>query len=195
MNKKYVFLFKENNTDDRDCVRYIELKGLIDNHVCIDGKFNVHGPCYSMSLKEEVGYENITTILSEDEYKMLCNPDKNYDYSKIINKLLSEENEQLFEKVQEEEKEWLMEEYNLDEDDIEAIFDEYYLDYRDRAVVSYVYDNSSDLGYNEAWEMGYIKKDDYISVRYFDYEKFGEDLLEEEQYLELSDGRVVCLCY
>ena len=30
---------------------------------------------------------------------------------------------------------------------------------------------------------------------YFDYEKFGEDLLEDENYFELSDGRVVTLNY
>ena len=195
MNNKYIFLFKEKDTDDRDCVRYIELKDLIENHTCIDGKFNVHGACYSMSLKEKIDYEYVTTILSEEEYKMLCNPDKNYDYSEIIKKLVSEENEQLFAKVQEEEKEWLMENYNLEEEDVESIFNEYYLDYRDRAVVACVFDSVSDFGYDEAYSLGYIKDNDPITTRYFDYEKFGEDLLEEEQYLELDNGRVVCLCY
>ena len=32
--------------------------------------------------------------------------------------------------------------------------------------------------------------------RYFDYDKFGEDLVnEDENYLELDDGRVVSLNY
>ena len=76
-----------------------------------------------------------------------------------------------------------------------SCFDEYYLDYRDRGIVGCVFDNTSDLGYEEAWQLGYIKNGDTIAERYFDYEKFGEDLLEDENYFELSDGRVVTLNY
>lgn len=191
---KYIFLFKENETDDRDCVRYVELKNLKENHLCIDGKFNVHGACYSMSLKEsDADYENITTILTEEEYKMLCNPN-GVDLTGIIEKLESEENEELFQKVIEEEKEYLMDEYGFDEDDVEQIFNEYYLDYRDRGIVGCVFKDAYDLGYEEAYSFGYVGNDTVVE-RYFDFEKFGEDLLEEEQYIELNDGRVVYLNY
>ena len=193
--REYTFLFKENGTDDRDCVRYVDLEDLKNNHVCIDGKFNVHGACYSKSLKEEdADYENITTILTEEEYKMLCNP-KGKDFTSIIAKLESKENENLFNEIIEEEKEYLMYEYNLDEDDIDRIFGNYGLDYRDRAVVGYVYDNTYDLGYNEAWSLGYVNNNDSIVERYFDFESFGEDLADEEYYCELVDGRVVSLMY
>ena len=193
--REYIFLFKENGTDDRDCVRYIDLENLKENHTCINRKFNVCGACYSMSLKEEdADYENITTILTKEEYKMLCNPDGR-DLTNIIEKLESKENQELFEQVIEEEKEYLMDEYNLDEDDIETIFDNYYLDYKDRAVVSCVYQDAYDLGYEEAWSMGYVNSDDSIMGRYFDFEAFGNDLVNDEGYCQLADGRCVILNY
>ena len=194
--RNYTFLFKENGTDDRDCVRYVNLEDLKKNDVRIDGRFNVHGACYSMSLKEEdTDYENITTILTEEEYKMLCNP-QGKDFTSIVAKLESEENKELFERVIEEEKEYLMDEYNLDEDDIDTIFDNYGLDYRDRAVVCAVYDDTYDLGYETAWSLGYVNNDDSIMSRYFDFEKFGEDLVnDDEYYCQLADGRCVYLCY
>lgn len=191
---KYTFLFKENGTNDRDCVRYVELKALKENHLCIDGKFNVHGACYCMSLKEnDVDYEDITTILTEEEFKALCNPDGK-DLTDIIKKLESEANAELFERVIEEEKEYLMDEYGFNEEDVEQIFNEYYLDYRDRGIVGCVFDDTYDLGYEEAYSCGYVERNS-ISERYFDFEKFGEDLLEEEQYLQLDDGRCVYLMY
>lgn len=192
---RYTFLFKENGTNDRDCVRYVELKDLKENHICCDGKFNVHGACFSMSLKEnDVNYEDITTILTEEEFKTLCNP-KGKDLTIIIEKLESKENAELFEQIIEEEKEYLMDEYNLDEDDIETIFDNYGLGYRDRAVVGYVYDDTYNLGYETAWSCGYVSNNDSIMDRYFDFEKFGEDLVNDDDYCQLADGRCVSLMY
>lgn len=193
---RYTFLFKENGTNDRDCVRYVELKDLKENHICCDGKFNVHGACFSMSLKNDnISYEDITTILTDEEFKALCNPDGR-DLTSIIEKLESEENTELFEQIIEEEKEYLMDEYNLDEDDIETIFDNYGLDYRDRAVVGYVYDDTYDLGYETAWSCGYVSNNDSIMERYFDFEKFGEDLVNDDEcYCQLADGRCVSLMY
>lgn len=191
---RYTFLFKENGTNDRDCVRYVELKDLKENHICCDGKFNVHGACFSMSLKDDnISYGDITTILTDEEFKALCNPDGR-DLTSIIEKLESEENVELFEQIIEEEKEYLMDEYGFDEEDIEQIFDEYYLDYRDRGIVGCVFDSVYDLGYNEAYSLGYVDNNS-VAERYFDFEKFGEDLLEEEQYMQLNDGRCVCLNY
>ena len=193
--REYTFLFKENGTDDRDCVRYVDLEDLKNNHACIGRKFTIHGACYSMSLKEEdADYENITTILTEEEYKMLCNPEGK-DFTSIIEKLESAENQELFERVIEEEKEYLMDKYNLDEDDIDTIFDKYGLDYRDRAVVGHVYDDAYDLGYEEAWSLGYVNNNDSIVNRYFDFEAFGEDLKNDDYYCALADGRIASLMY
>lgn len=192
---KYTFLYKE-NVDDRDCVAYINLNDLRENHVCCDGKFNIHGACYSSSLGgrfHNANYEDIKTILTKEEYELLCNPNGT-DLISIIEKLESEENQVLFEEVIEEEKEYLMNEYGFDEEDIEQIFDEYGLDYRDRGIVGCVFDDAEDLGYEEAWSLGYIQHNSPME-RYFDFEKFGEDLLDSETYMQLSDGRCVTLNY
>lgn len=114
----------------------------------------------------------------------------------MYNKLNSEENQELFEEVQQEEIQYLMEKYNLSEEDVENIFNEYYLDYRDRSIVGSVYSDSAELGYKEAWQLGYVNDKDWISSKYFDTDKFGEDLVNKSvRYLELDDGRVVSLNY
>ena len=192
--REYTFLFKENNTDDRDCVKYVKLDSIKKKHLCIDSRFNVHGACFSMSLKGDVAYEDITTILTKEEYEILCNP-VGADLSGIIAKLESEENEELFEKIKLEEREYLMDEYGFDDGDIDMIFDNYSLDYRDRGVVGCVFKDIYDCGYEEAWSLGYVKQDDYIMQNYFNFEEFGEDLANDEYHVLLDDGRVVCLNY
>lgn len=188
-----VFLFKEYGTDDRDCVRYIDLEDLKNNKVCCNGKFNVHGACYWNSLKSEcVDYKNIATILTEEEYHLLCNPNGG-DLTNIIKKLNSHENYELFWRIQDEEDEYLMDQYNLDKEDIERIFDGISSPYHDRSVVGYVYDDVYDLGYEEAYSFGYINDENV--ERYFDFEAFGNDLLMDGDYIELDDGRVVSLNY
>lgn len=89
-----------------------------------------------------------------------------------------------------------MDEYNLDEEEVEKIFNEYYLEYRDRGIISCVFANAYDCGYEEAWGYGYIENGNTVQERYFDFEKFGQDLADEdERYLELDDGRIVVLNY
>lgn len=58
-----------------------------------------------------------------------------------------------------------------------------------------VYEDYYELGENEAWSLGYTSQSaSEIISRYFDYEKFGEDLVEENDgYVELDDGRIVYL--
>lgn len=195
---KYVFLYKENDSNDRDCVAYVELKSLKEKRLCIDGKINVHGACYSSSLGgryNNPNYEDITTILTEKEFNALCNPDER-DWTNIIEKLQSEDNQELFDRIIEEEKEYMMEEYSLDEEEIEKIFNEYYLDYRDRGIIGCVFSDAYDCGYEEAWGCGYIDDKNEVQKRYFDFERFGQDLADEdERYLELDDGRIVVLNY
>lgn len=189
--RKYAFLFKENDSNDRDCVAYVDIKDLKQKHTDIIGKFNIHGACYSKSFKAEANYNDVTTILTEEEYYSLSNG-LNDCLDIIIEKLESEENQELFEEVIQEEIEYLKDEYDLDNKDIEQIFNEYYLGYRDRSIVGCVFDNVEDLSYEEAEQLGYVTKE---NDRYFNYEKFGEDLLGSEDYIELRDGRIVSLCY
>ena len=211
-----IFLYKEQNTDDRDCVKYVELERL-GKLECghYFPKIMVTGACFGGGENfGELDFDNITSILTEGDFKQIDDYNKELrelgygitegdeKYQKgielytaiepVLNKLLSEENENLFRQVQEEEKEYLMEEHGLDEDDIEQIFDHYYQSYRDRGIISHIFNSIEDASYEEAKSLGYVTKE---NERWFDYDKFGEDLLEEERYLELSDGRIVVLNY
>lgn len=210
---EYIFLYKE-NTEDRDCCAYIEAKPMRWECDHYFGSIILHGACYSDH--NFAPYENIKTILTEDEYNQLVKfneeinalgfgivkGDERYNkgvelcnsIQSIYDKLLSTENEKLFNEIVEEEKEYLIDEYRFNEEDIEQIFNEYYLDYRDRGIVGCVFDSVYDLGYSEAYSLGYVDSNSVVE-RYFDFEKFGEDLLEEEQYVQLNDGRCVCLNY
>jgi len=196
---RYVFLFKDNaNNQDRDCVAYVEIERLKDRSKDIVGRFTIHGACYCTSFGNDYtnsiyDYDDVTTILTREEFNLMQGGEVTDD---IINKLLSDENQVLFDTVIQEEREYLSDEYGLDEEDINEIFDTYYLDYRDRGIVSYVYKDAYDCGYEEAESLGITdsRRDD-IASRYFDYERFGEDLIEDEYFLELSDKRVVRLNY
>lgn len=210
---KYIFLYKE-NTEDRDCCAYIEASPMRWECNHYFGSVILHGACYSKH--DFASYEDVKTVLTEDEYNQLVNFNEEINalgfgivkgderYNKgvelcnaiqpVYDKLLSAENEKLFNEVIEEEKEYLMDEYGFYEEDIEQIFDEYYLDYRDRGIVGCVFNDTYDLGYEEAYGLGYIERGS-VAERYFDFDQFGKDLLEEEQYIELNDGRVVYLNY
>ena len=212
---KYLFLYREKEADDRDCCAYIEAKNPRFECGHYFGGVGLHGACYCGH--DFLDYDEIETVLTKTEYEELIAYNKAINdlgygikkgderYNKgielaksvqhIFDKLKSSEAKEFQQTIIESEIEYLKDEYSLSDEDIEKIFDEYYLDYRDRGIVGCVFNDSSDLGYEEAWQLGYIKNGDTISERYFDYEKFGEDLLEDENYLELDDGRVVSLNY
>lgn len=210
---KYLFLYRVKNSD-RDCCAYLENK---PNRFECDHYFGrpiLHGSCYCNSDWEE--YDDIETILTREEYEALIHFDEEIGklgsgikrgderYQKGINlcadiqyvydKLKSEEAKEFFLQIQESEKEFLMEEYGLDEDDVEDIFKNYYLDYRDRSIVGYIFEDTYELGEEEAYSLGYVKKDS-VAERYFDFEQFGEDLCDDEWYHKLHDGRIVRLNY
>lgn len=212
MNK--VFLYKD-NSEDRDCCAYIEANPMRWECDHYFGGVTLHGACYcSHSFAE---YEDIQTVLTEDEYSKLIEFALNIKglgygitkggerYNKgielckaiqpVYDKLVSEENEEFFQQIQAEEREYLMDEYSLDEDDIDKIFDNYNLEYRDRSVVGCVFKDTYDLGYEEAWSLGYVDVNDSIASRYFNFEEFGEDLAKDEYHVLLDDGRVVSLNY
>lgn len=212
MNK--VFLYKT-NSEDRDCCAYIDSQPMRWECDHYFGSVILHGACYFNH--DFPAYEDIRTILTLPEYEALIEFSKEINklgygitkvderYQKgiklckliqpIYDKLLSEENEEFFKTIQLEEREYLMNEYGFDDSDIDNIFDNYGLEYRDRAVVGCVFQNTYDCGYEEAWSLGYVNDDGSVVSRYFDFEKFGEDLIQEENYLLLDDGRVVSLNY
>lgn len=212
--KEYVFLYKD-NSNSRDCCAYIETNPMRWECGHYFGSVTLHGANYSG--RDFADYKDVKTVLTEEEYDRLVEFNIELDslgygikegcekYNKgvelckeiqpIYDKLLSTENQKLFDEVQIEETEYLMEEYNLDESDVENIFNEYKLDYRDRGIVGCIFDDTYELGYEEAYGCGYISNDNCIVERYFDFEEFGEDLLEDECYIQLNDGRIVTLNY
>lgn len=210
---KYIFLYKELNTNNRDCVAYIDnnVNWFVCNHYF--RSINIHGPCYSMSLGD-IKYNNIKTILSKDEFNQIklfnkritklgsgiTEEDDRYklgikyikDIQPIFDKLKSQENQILFDEVIKEEREYLKSKYNISDDDIDFIFNNYYLDYRDRAIIFQIYEDAESAGREYLESTGDVPEhlEDYM-----DYEKFGRYLLESEYYLELEDNRVVYLNY
>jgi hypothetical protein len=104
----------------------------------------------------------------------------------IIDKLLSPENEELFNEIIEEERDYLKDQYNFTDDDLEQIFDD--SEYKDRAVVITVFNNKNDMGREEAFNLGYESNN---NEAYLDYDKIADDLLDEYRYITLADNRIV----
>lgn len=210
---EHVFLYRIKNSDDRDCCAYIDANGseFVCNHYF--SGLNICGSCYSG--EDWAAYDDIETILTRTEYNQLLKYKKElhelgYGITKgdsryqkgikiinkiepIVDKLKSDEAQEFFDRISSEEMEVLKEEYRLNDSDIECILNEYPLDYRDRSIVAAVYSDMDDLGREEAWQCGYINREnESLMDRYFDYEKFGEDVVSEDEFfIEITHNRAV----
>ena len=208
-----VFLYRIKDSDDRDCCAYIEKNPMRFECGHYFGRPILHGSCYCNS--DWATYAEIETVLTEAEYSELIAFDQaiktlGYGIEKgdsrylngvemcqkiqsVYDKLNGEEGKAFYQRIVAEEKQIVMDEHNMTEEEVDAAFKNYPLEYQDRSIIGSVFDDVSELGYEEAFSLGYIKKDDYVSEKYFDYEKFGEDLLDGEAYYQLEDGR--CIYY
>lgn len=202
---------KEN---DRDCCVYIEINGFECNHYF--GGLRICGACYSGFEKEirefiTEKFDEFETILTQEEALRLFEindkikalgygiekDSEKYkrgltlldEFKPITDKLLSNEGEKFFKEVQENEKEYCMQEYDLTRDEIDEVFDYYSLPYQDRDIIGCVFIDKDEFGEEEKWSFG------YENIRYFDTEAFVNDLLDEEYYLELDSGKVVSFSY
>ena len=209
MSKLY-FLYRLKDHNDRDCCAYIQVPKFECGHYF--GSINLQGSCYSNH--NFANYDDIETVLSKSEYEELINFNKQIkelgygitkgddrylqgvklitSISHIFDKLSSFMGLKFQGEIIKDEIEWLMEEYDLNEDDIDHILDEYPYDYRDRSIISCVYDDTYDLGWEEAYQCGLFKSNfsDCIN-NYFDFEALGKDLCCDEGYCLLDDGRCV----
>ena len=153
----------------------------------------MHGACFCGRFGKSPNYDEVETVLDETDFNLLMGKNVSIDdYNRIVNILTSDNGEAFYNEIIESEKEYMKDEYSLDDDDIETIFNSYYLDYRDRGVIRYVYDDAYDVGYEFISECFNIDKH---LENYIDYEKFGQDMCDDENYIELSDGRIVSLSY
>lgn len=185
----YIFLYREKDTADRDCCKYIEPTYHLD---CVN-QVILHGACFCGRLGHTPDYSEVETVLSENDFNLIMG--KNIpadDFNRIVDILQSEAGEAFFNKIVEDEKEYLKDAHDFDDDDIEQIFNEYSLDYRDRGIVGCVFDDCEDAGREYIESCCSI---DSFLENYIDYARFGSDLCADENHLELSDGRVVTLNY
>lgn len=209
-----LFLGKIKNSNDRDCVKYMEFIGFQCGHYF--GGLQISGSCFS-GFEDDIknNVDNFETVLTKEELLKLfelndklkelgCGIKKNSEKYKqgmeileeyentIGKKLLSEENKKLFKKIIEEEKEIIKEEWDLSDNDIKQIFDKYSLSYNDRSIVAYVYSDFYELGKQFADDCYNI--DEHLE-KYFDYKKLGKDISNNQDYVILNDGKIVYLAY
>lgn len=191
--RRTVFLFRTKSTADKFCCAYIDIGDLKTMRICCDGKFNIRGANFSMSLNGEFDYSEIETILTENQYNRLINPDKNDCMDDIVRALTSSEAEELFEQIVDDEKEIVKDGYGLSSDEVDKIFNEYSLPYQDHSIVWRIWNSIEELGREYIEGCYNVPKclDNYI-----DYESFGESLLDNcERYVDLGNGYVAEYVY
>lgn len=212
MSKK-LFLGRLNNDDYRNCI-YTE-------HVCFEcnhywGNIRNYGAAWSGGYTiKDTAYEDITTGLTQEQWARAQEIDRTLralgygitegdDRYKVGEALANEWNNmidsiqgcQTEQEIMASERDRIMDEFDLDDDDITEIF--CHTDYHDLGVISAIYGSIEEFGEEEAFSFGIFSENNgnFKSVleSCFDYEKFGQICLEDGFAVELSDGRVVTLC-
>lgn len=211
MNK--LFLYKDielEKQEDRDCVVYIDATPAKFECNHYFGGISLQNACFCGRDLEKIEYKSIKTFLTEEEFTKLQNfyneiSNLGYGIEKggekynkgvklisniqpIFDKLNSKDAKEFQNQIIEEEIDYLMDEFNIDEEELEEIFN--LTDYKDRSFILTVYRDISEVAENEAYELGFATKE---NERWFDFESFGNDLLDDSRYYELSDGRIVLL--
>lgn len=160
-------------------------------------------------------YENeVETFLSEQEYERL----KAYEHflikgrmteedlgkkeaeirsdleNNIIPKLRSQEAQEFYAEIMEQEKEALKRIFSFTDKQIEHILEKYPTAYRGREIVKAVFSDAEELGLQRIGE--YIRRigeeDNPLIARYFDFERYGTDLAKDSSHFcTLDDGRIV----
>lgn len=189
---KYVFVGRVKDTNDRDCCFYVEdylHKDICDNII-------LQGACYCGFYEEKLRAAeegNVESYLTQEELIDFLYGN-NYDF--YINKLQSEEAQEFQNKIIEEEKEWVMNYYDISKEDVDCIFNEYYLDYQDRGIVSYIYEDKYELGEEEITNCGYLNSLPDEVAQFFDFEGYGDHLVNYgDSYIELPSGKCASLNY
>lgn len=209
-----IFLYREKN-NDRDRCGYIEDRNFVDRFT--HGRYfcgiNIQGACFCGS--DFPKYEEIETVLTKEQYNDLVKISKAFSelgygitmgdgryekgikicnrLEKILEVLRSEKTKEFFENIIKEEKAELAEDYNLTEDEVEQIWANNPTEYKDKSIVSCIYDDAEDVA-REVCDSCYDIPDNL--EEYVDYAKMGADMVSEgREYYEFEDGRVVCYAY
>ena len=212
-----LFLAKIKDSDDRDCVFYVELRGFECNHYF--GGLSLCGACFGGYQEEfrkivDNDFDTLETIYTKEEMQELFRLndelkslgygiEKDSDkYNKgvellnkincMLDKLKSGDNEELYNNIiEEEEKEFCMYEYGFSKEQIDDIFDNYKGDFRDRAIICAVFEDKEDL-FRDCVFNGLIDNVSDELIDYIDVESYVNDkILIYDYYYELDDGRIV----
>ena len=136
-------------------------------------------------------FDNVETILTKEQFDMLANriPITKDGIKAIIEILNSDENEQLLNKIVDQELLALQEIYSLDEADIKELKMDYDIYFLDRNCVAQVFENYEEIGRSIIEECYNIPRELH---RYFNYKDYGYDVVDEgSQYINLIDGRII----
>jgi len=192
MSKK-VFVYRVTTDNrDRDAVAYFELRDL--NRAINEGNMKylgVCGPAYSGGFTDS-DYSEVATILTQEQFEGLQARTLTTAQLMIVrDKLLSQEAAEFFAAIVEEEVERVEEEYGIDADEVQELFDNSPYGYTDFGLISCVYDDAADAAEQLSDDVGNIP--DHLK-NYVDYDRMGQDMVNDgEQYVELRNGRVVYL--
>lgn len=188
---KKIFLLKLTNTDDREfdgyCI-YIEA----NQHRDILGNLITESPNFvgfTNEIEKEIKAGNFESYLTKNELLDFFENENEY----YMSKLQSNEAKDFKNEIMKKEHEYMKDHFELSDDELKMILENYPLDYEDRNIIAYIYEDASELA------------EEYISSccpdvfkflsefsEYFDYECFGDDLCYRcENYLLLDSGRVV----
>ena len=193
------FLLKINRENQAPIVVYVDPATLRKGHFYLSfcpSPYNVYGMLYG----GEVKYSDLTTLLTEEEFKAICCDDninyhavicnaesKGINIPAILNKVESEENEKLFEQVIQEEKDYLINKEGMREDDVNYLFD-CLGDRKDSSALYGLFKNEKELG--EYYVDDNYDVDSFLE-NYIDYEAIGRNLLEDDsRYLKLPSGLI-----
>lgn len=186
---KYIILYRIK--DEYDGCRYIELNSDGTIHVDCSGKPIVSNASCWTRINED--FDDVETWVTEDVFNRMKNTDGDDTFSDVVDMIANGEHKEFETYVRETEIEKMCEEYALDEEDVEEVFDNYNNnDYFDMSIIAIVWHDTYDVAKNyvdsccniESWLTNYI-----------DYEELGEELVYDGYYYILSDDRVVEYSY
>lgn len=182
---KEIFLMRIKNKCDDYCV-YCEEKQHRDvNNNIVLGNASFCGR-YD-EIKKEIAKGNFESYLTKEELLDFLDNSNKFDY--YISKIKSAEGKLFEEKIMQEEKEKMQEEYGFTEEEIEKILENYSLEYRDKSIICGIYESVDELA--EEYLFGTTDFPTW-AMDYFDYAAFGNDLCCcNESYYKLDLGRIV----
>lgn len=190
MAKKRIIYREYGN--DRDIVAYVDYP----IHRDVSGDMCICGHCYSARC--HVKYEDVQTFLTKEEWDAIFTPDETLSCKddERFNDLLSSDRQAIFQSyIIDSEKEFIMEEFDIDEDDYAELAETDFItsnDYDfDRSAIASIYDDAEELAteYIKNYEPNVAKND--LLLRHIDLVGLGEEVAEDEYFYTLSDGRIV----